>query len=73
MVSRWIILKLRRKLKRLSFLSLRCPGSVEGSMAECEDVDGEGSDSAARRPSWLDSHSSWRGLDLTMKEVFLEI
>jgi hypothetical protein len=42
-------------------------------MATLDDVEGKESDSAARRSSWLDSHSSRRGLDLTMKEVFFEI
>uniref|UniRef100_K3Y2U7 Uncharacterized protein n=1 Tax=Setaria italica TaxID=4555 RepID=K3Y2U7_SETIT len=32
--------------------------------------EGEGSDSTARRSSWLDLCSSWRGSDLTTKEVF---
>jgi hypothetical protein len=39
-------------------------------MAEFEGVEGEGSDSAARRSSWFDLRSSWRGLDLTLKVVY---
>jgi hypothetical protein len=39
-------------------------------MAESEGVEGEGSDSAARRSSWLDLCSSWRGLGLTLKVVY---
>jgi hypothetical protein len=40
-------------------------------MAKSEDVEGERSDSAARRSSWLDLRSSRRGLDSTTKEVLL--
>ena len=37
------------------------PGSGESSRAEYEDMGNEGLDSAARKSSWVNSHSSWRG------------
>ena len=37
------------------------PSSGEGSTAESEDMGNEGLDSAARKSSWVNSHSSWRG------------
>jgi hypothetical protein len=39
-------------------------------MTKSEDVEGEGSDSAARRSSWLNLSSSRRGLGLTLKVVY---
>jgi hypothetical protein len=49
------------------------PGSGEGSMEESKDVEGEGSDLATRRSSWLDLCSSRRGLGLTAKLMYLMI
>ena len=47
------------------------PGSGEGSRAEYEDMENEGLCSAARKSSWVNSHSSQRGSDLADKEVYL--
>ena len=46
------------------------PGSGEGSRAEYEDMENEGLGSAARKSSWVNSHSSRRGLDSADKEVY---
>ena len=45
-------------------------GSGEGSMAESRDMESEGLDLAARKSSWLNSHSSRRGLDSADMEVY---
>ena len=49
------------------------PGSGEGYTAESEDMGNEGLGSAARKSSWVNSHSSWRGLDSADKEVYSAI
>ena len=46
------------------------PDSGEGSRTEYEDMENEGLGSAARKSSWVNSHSSWRGLDSADKEVY---
>ena len=46
------------------------PGSGEGSIAKSEDMGNEGLGSAARKSSWVNSHSSRRGLDSADKEVY---
>ena len=43
--------------------SFDVPGSGEGPTAESENRGNEGLGSAARRSSWVNSHSSWRGSD----------
>ena len=48
-------------------------GSDEGSRAESEGVEDEGLGSAARKSSWLDLCSSWRGLFLDMKVEYSSI
>ena len=51
--------------------SSNVPGSGEGSRAEYDDMENEGLGSAARKSSWVNSHSSRRGSDSADKEVYL--
>ena len=48
-------------------------GSGEGYRAKSEDIENEGLGSAARKSSWVNSHSSWRGPDSADKEVYSAI
>jgi hypothetical protein len=49
------------------------PSSGEGSIAESEDMGNEGLGSAARKSSWVNSHSSWKGTNSADREVFSAI
>ena len=48
-------------------------GSGEVSRAKYEDTENEGLGSAARKSSWVNSHSSWRGSDSADKEIYSAI
>ena len=70
MGSRRIILESGMELRGSNFFLLRCSWFGEGSIAKSEDMGNQGLGSAARKSSWINSHSSRRGLDSADKEVY---